>query len=193
MALETSIDVCVRNACTTLVFRETTGAYNIRTNLTGYGSPNPTIGSVTAATLVITDPNNNQYTLNLLAESFPSDNVDFEYEIPLADIGNRESIDDGLWSFVYTITTGGTDYIASKTALFHCNANCCVAKLLLDINEDPNDDSVKNKKAIEKYKKAFTFLQSLKHYAYCGNYDKFSNIKLIIDKLCVNSGCKSCN
>lgn len=192
MALETKIDVCVRDACTTLVFLETTGAYNVTTNATGYGTPNPTKASVTAVTLVITDPTDNVYTLDLSAKGFPSDNVDFEYEIPLSDIGNRESIDDGLWQFVYTVTSG-SEYIASKTALFHCNANCCVAKLLLNINEDPNDTSTKNKKAIEKYSKAFTFLQSLKHYAYCGNYDKFTNIKTIIDKLCVNSGCKTCN
>jgi hypothetical protein len=193
MALETSINVCIRNACTTLVFKETTGSYNEITNPTGYGSPNIETTDVVYAVLTIIAPNEQTYNINLFTLDFPSDNPDFEYEIPLSSLGNRSVIEDGYWQFIYTIVDDEAEiHIASKTAVFTCNSQCCINKLLLKINEDPKDLSTINKKRIDNYLKAKAFLESLKHYAYCGNLDKFNNIKLIIDKLCANNNCVSC-
>lgn len=192
MALETSIDICVKNACTTIVFKETTGQYNLTTNPTGYGSPNPTTASVTSAILSVISPDNVTYTIDLLdTGNFPSSNTDYEYEIPLVDLGNRTNIEDGYWQFVYTIVTGD-EYIATKTAIFHCNTKCCVDKMLLNIDTDCDCNELNDKK-IKNYTKAKAFYDALKHYAYCGNLNKFNNIKLIIDKLCKNINCKTCN
>jgi len=192
MALETSINICIKNACSTIVFKETTGAYNVTTNPTGYGSPNPTTASVTAAVLKVIGPDDVEYSIDMLAEGFPTTNVDLEYEIPLDLIGNRTVIEDGYWQFIYTVTST-TDYIATNTSIFTCNSQCCILKLLLAINEDSNDITVANKKKKDTYIMAKIHLEALKHYAYCGNLDKFDNIKLIIDKICENSGCDSCN
>lgn len=194
MALETSINVCIKNACTTIVFKETTGAYNVTTNATGWGSPNEVLSNATAAVLTVIDPSNVSYTINLFTTGdFPTDNPDFEYEIPLASLGGRTVIEDGYWQFIYTVTASATKYIATKTAIFTCNSACCVNKLLLLIDEDPNDTSKTNLKRIANYQKAKLYLDIIKHYAYCGSLDKFTNLKLILDKLCSNSSCNSCN
>lgn len=197
MALVPTINVCVKTACSVLTFKETTGVYNVTTNTGGYGSPNPlTTGPWTSVILTVIPPDGISYNIDLSTHGFPSNNQDFEYTIPMSDIGNRTKIEDGYWQFVYTIvlTSGTVTYIASKTALFTCNSNCCVNSMLLDISIDNSSAyGDANNKKINEYVKAKAFLDSLKYYAFCGNTEKFDNIKLIIDKICAKSNCKSCN
>jgi len=50
----------------------------------------------------------------------------------------------------------------------------------------PKDDSE------ELYNKAKTMFDSLENAAECGDLTTFNSIKKIIDKLCLNSGCKTC-
>lgn len=197
MALVPTINVCVKTACSVLTFRDTTGIYNITTNPTGYGSPNPIVGDFDTATLTIIAPDETEYVLDLISldAGFPSNNRDYEYTIPYTSIGNRTNIEDGYWQFIYTITTNSDiQYIASKTAIFTCNSECCVKAMLLDIDaENLSIYNITNTKRVNNYIKARAFLDALKYYAFCGNLDKFSNIKLVIDKICAKSGCKTCN
>jgi hypothetical protein len=193
MALEIDFDICTQTACTEIKFTETTGIYQALSNPTGYGAPNPLVGDFVTATLLIIDPDGEEYEIDLGAESYPK-NDDDGYVIPAVDIGSRTLIEDGYWQFVYTIVDGAAEsYSATKTLIFSCNTNCCVRRLLLAINPDPNDTSVTNKKKIDRYLKAKIYLDLLKHYAYCGSTEDFDNLKLVIDKICENNGCDSCN
>lgn len=196
MALTTHINACVKTACSVLTFRDTTGEYNVLTNSSGYGGINPDVGDFNIALLSITAPDGTQYNLDLkaLSAGFPTTNTDYEYIIPSNQIGGRTVIEDGLWEFIYYINDGINTYTAVKQSIFTCNANCCVKSMLLNI--DPLDSSIQNKvnyKKIQEYNKAFAFLESLKYYAFCGNLSKFNNIKLVIDKICAKSNCKTCN
>lgn len=196
MALIPTINVCVKTACSVLTFKETTGTYNVTTNPGGYGTPNPITGDFVTAVLTIIAPSGTQYDVDLidLSAGFPSSNVDFEYTIPSAQIGSRTNIEDGYWQFIYTINDGVDTYIASKTSIFTCNAQCCVNSMLLNIDaENSSIYNITNNKRISEYIKAKAFLDSLKYYAFCGNLDKFTNIKKVIDKICAKSGCKTCN
>jgi len=194
MALTPTINVCIKSACTQLAFYDTTGEYNVSTNPGGYGSPNPNTGSFTSAILTIITPDNTIYNVDLTALSagFPNSNEEFSYIIPSAQIGGRTTIEDGYWQFIYTIDNG-TTYIASKTSIFTCTSTCCVNKMLLAIDFEASFDNKANNKKITDYLKAKAFLDALRNYAYCGNTSKVENIKLIIDKLCARSGCKTCN
>lgn len=195
MALVPSINVCVKTACSILTFSDTTGVYNDETNPTGYGTPNPDTDDFDQATLVIIAPDETEYTIDLtdLDAGFPTNNPDFQYTIPSELIGDRTIIEDGYWQFIYTITNGDT-YIASKTSIFTCNSQCCVNAMLLNIDaENTSIFNITNTKRINEYIKAKAFLDALKYYAFCGNLDKFTNIKLVIDKICAKSGCKTCN
>lgn len=191
MALEPKLSICVKNACSTLVISETTGAYSA-TNVGGYGTPNPATGDVSAASLKIIAPDETEYTINLLTEGFPNTNSSFEYEIPSADVDDRTNIEDGYWQFIYTVTASGTDYIGTTSAILHCNISCCINKMLLNLDTDCDCDE-QNTTKIQDYVKAKAFLDALRHYAYCGNLDKFDNIKLILDRLCAKTDCKTCN
>lgn len=196
MALDPTINLCLRTGCNELVFSETTGIYNASSNLGGYGTPNPVTGNVISAVLTVISPSNQTYTINLFTTTFfPTSDTTFEYTLPLAQLGNRTIIEDGQWQFIYTIVTRimgvDTTYIANTSGIFTCNSTCCVQELLLDIDE-VNIDSKENIKRIDNYKKASSFLAVLKYYANCSNLNMFNNIKLILDKLCANNDCKTC-
>ncbi len=194
MALTPTINLCLANGCQVLTFKDTTGAYSV-SNPTGYGTPNPEIVDFVSAVLTVIAPDETEYEIDLFADSFPTVDVDQEYEIDLDDLGSRTSIEDGYWSFIYTIVTAGAvTYTATFGAIFLCNARCCVQRILLKIDENKFGTTDKqNQKYINNYLKAKAILDTLTYYAYCGNLDKFDNIKLVLDKMCNNIDCTTCN
>lgn len=190
MALQLNFSTCVINACTEIRFTETTGVYS-SANTGGWGTPNIDLSDAVTATLAITPyGSTTTYTLDLLATTlFPTDNISFTYDIPLSDIGSPTSIVDGQWLFVYTITDATDTYTKSIYKYFFCNSECCVTSMQPDID---TCDCCKETSDYKNYILAWTQLQSLKKAAACGDSDNFTAIKKIVDKLCLNSGCKTC-
>lgn len=197
MALEIDFDICISNSCKAMTFTELTGAFSA-TNATGWGAPNPITSTITTALLQITDPGNSIYTIDLLAQGFPTSNSNLEYSIPFSSIGlGTGTVTDGQWKFLYYIVdtadpTSAVTYMAAHNFLFYCNSQCCVTNMLADIDADDCDCNIENTRRIDNYRKAKTFLASLIHAARCYQVTKFNNIKSIVDKLCQNSGCETC-
>lgn len=190
MALTPKIDLCIINNCTQIRFSENTGFYN-PTNLGGYGTPNLTVGSVTTAVLTITNPAGTSYTIDLFATTiFPSNILYTSYDIPLGSIGSPTSIEDGEWKFVYTVGDGTDEYSVTIYKYFYCNSACCVKQMLADL--DLSCDCCKDSAEYKTYELAWVQLESLKKAAACGDADNFAAIKKIVDKLCLNNGCKTC-
>lgn len=190
MSLQLNFNTCVINSCSQIRFNETTLPYNIN-NLGGYGTPNPLDSSFTSAILEITNPNNISYTIDLFNTTlFPTYNSSLYYDIPLNSIGNPNTIIDGKWKFVYTISDGTNTYTKTVYKLFYCNSECCVTKMQPTIEVDC--DCCNKTDSYSNYIKAWSFLQSLKNAAKCGDTTLFSSIKKIVDKLCLNSECKTC-
>ena len=190
MALIPKIDLCVINNCTQIRFSENTGFYN-PANLTGWGTHNPSVSTMTSAILEITPPGGIKYTINAFATTiFPSDVYGTSYDIPLSLIGNPTSIIDGQWLFTYIVSDGKETYTTSIYKYFYCNSECCVTQMLADL--DLSCDCCKNSDSYKNYILAWTQLQSLKKAAACGDSTNFITIKKIVDKLCLNSGCKTC-
>lgn len=190
MAVTIDFDVCLDNACDTLTFTETTGAYSA-TNLTGWGAPNATTGSVTGAYLQVTNPAGTVYTINILSSGFPSSNPSFSYTIPNGSIGGVTNIVDGHWKFFLYYTDGVNTYQKVRNYLFYCNTECCVQELLADIEVNDCDCCDQDEK-IKTYIKAKTFLESLKNAARCFQVSNFEAIQEILSGICNNSGCSSC-
>jgi len=191
MALQLNFSACVINGCTQIQFKETTGYYSAA-NTGGWGTPNSELTDVLTATLSVTPyGSTTTYVIDLLATTlFPTDNSSFTYDIPLSDIGSPTSIVDGQWLFVYTVDDGTTVYTKSIYKYFFCNTECCVTDMLAAL--DLSCDCCKETSDYKNYILAWTQLQSLKKAAACGDSDNFTAIKKIIDKLCLNSGCKTC-
>lgn len=190
MSLQLNFDLCVTDACTQIKVTETTGFYST-INTGGWGSPNIDLGDAITATLAITPYGSAiTYTIDLLATTlFPTNNPYFTYNIPLSAIGNPTSIADGQWLFVYTVSDGTDTYTKTIYKYFYCNTECCVTSMLPDID---TCDCCKETSDYKNYILAWTQLQSLKKAAACGDSTNFTAIKKIIDKLCLNSGCKTC-
>jgi len=140
MALVLDFTICESSDCTEFTFTDVTGIYNASTNPTGWGAPNPLIGSaITPCNLVITLPDGTtSYTIDLATTSpvFPVDQAPNELTLDMSDIGGTagDSIPDGIYTFVYTVTssTGGT-YTQTATVAFYCQVNCCVMSMFKDI------------------------------------------------------------
>ena len=199
MALLPTLSFCLTNSCSELLVSETTGVYNALTNLGGYGAPNPTTAIVTSYSLVITDPSNVQYTINLFANGFPTTDSTIEYSIPLSSLGNRTVIEDGFWQFSWTVASNVAlqefTAVGNSAEYFTCNSACCVAALLAAIELD-EDDCNCNKEQSQKildYLKAKAFLEALRNAAFCGKLTLFTNIKAAIDKMCAKVDCRTCN
>jgi len=189
MALQLNFSTCVINSCSQIRFTETTGVYN-SSNTTGYGTPNPLDSAMTSATLTITNPDGVTYTLDLFVTSlFPTYNTSQYYDIPLSSIGSPTSIEDGEWLFVYTVSDGVDTYTKTIYKYFYCNSECCIKQMQPNVE---TCDCCKETQSYKDYILAWTQLESLKKAAACGDVDNFNAIKKIVDKLCLNNGCKTC-
>lgn len=189
MALNLQFDICVINGCTQLQFSENTGIYTL-SNTGGWDDPNIPTSFIVSATLLIKGPDNIEYTIDLKAEGFPSIVKGTSYNIPLSSMGNPTTITDGQWYFVYTVVDDNDEvYSTGIYKYFTCNTKCCITNMLAKVNtcdSCPQNDSEKE------YLKAKTMFDSLENAAECGDNTTFTSIKKIIDKLCLNSGCKTC-
>lgn len=189
MALSIDFNICLDTACSEFNFTETTGLYSA-TNTGGWGTPNADIGDIVTALLQVTGPDGTPYTINLLTESFPSSNSSFSYEFLTSVVGDYE---DGAWQFLlYYVDDSGTVYQKKHNYLFYCNTACCVETMLANI-EVGECDNCNDIAKIDTYLKVKVFLDTLKYAAKCYQVSNFTSIKSILDKLCVNSGCRSCN
>lgn len=190
MAVQLSFDVCMSPDCKLLSFTEETGVYDATNNIGGWGTPNEATTDATNATLTITDTDDVSTVLTLYSQ-FPSSTDTVSRNINMDDIGGAigDKFPDGLYTFLYTVTTATTTYTQTIKKLFFCQAACCVSQLFADITDEDCDCQ---EEAEDKALKAFTVLQALKYNAHCGKEDRFDNLLTILDKLCNSEDCSSC-
>lgn len=193
MAVVLSFEICEGSGCNSLIFKETTGAYNAETNITGWGAPNEPTSDATAATLTIELGDGTSYTIDLFATGdFPTTDTTFEYEILPTQIGyasDDDQIDDQIITFTYSVTTDSTTYTQVVVQAFYCQVQCCVNTMFVEL--DFECDCAQNE--IDTALKAFAMLQGLKQASGCGNTTNFNNILTQLNKLCANSDCSACN
>lgn len=190
MSLQLNFSTCVTNGCTNIKFTETTGTYTT-SNLGGWGVPNIILADANTAILTIIDPSSNEYEVDLFTDySFPSSNSDYYIYITAESLG-LSSIEDGKWTFTYTITTDTESYSKTKYSLFYCNSECCVKQLLTDLDLEDCGCGCKDLDRSD-YIKAWSHLEALKNAAQCGSVTLFTKLKKIVDKLCKNKDCKTC-
>lgn len=126
MAFRPFLDVCFEN-CSTIKFVDTTNIYSA-SNTIGWNSPNITSAVVTAATILVTDEDDETLftydVLDQLPATVTGDIVfeNYEYALP-----------DGEFTVTYTLTTATAVYTYSTTLLNSCNFECCIDQLIATI------------------------------------------------------------
>lgn len=187
MALEILFEVEESEDCLEWDLTDTTGAYNVTTNPTGYGSPNtassaivsaiinvlpygetvPTIFTLTIATNVVTaatwtapDGTVTNILADLAYTVFPfTEAAPFTIYGEWMGNGADSELTSGAYNFEYIIATSGgaLTYNTDIDQLITCQVCCCVRSAAVDLDAS---DCKCNKEKVDKAVRASIFLDS---------------------------------
>ena len=118
MALVLDFDVCLKDNCTKISVKDITGAYEVNTNPTGWGSPNMAGSAVTTATITI---GTQEETVTTTIPDTPSGDFTFP-DITL------DATADGSYTITYEVTDGTSTISTEKTFFIDCAITCCIQK-----------------------------------------------------------------
>lgn len=191
------LDFCVNqsSSCKVLTFYEQTGAYSA-TNTGGFGSPNESTTNAVAAILTVTPPTSavgTQFNLFTNSPAYPQTNDTVGFGMKSQDLGMTADIafPDGIYTFVYTVTTSAAVYVQTKTIFLSCNAACCVNKQIAEVAADTCD--CEDDEDFQDALKVYVLYQALCYAATCGNVNRFSDLLNAINSYCNITSCNSCN
>lgn len=182
------------NDCKNLIFTETTGAYNVTTNPTGWGTPNIPLANATAASIIITTPSGASFTFVITSSGFPTTTITKQYIVNCSSLTMSGGLVDGEYTVVYNVNYldgSGEPAIFTTTLRTYivCNLKCCVDRMLTNINDWDCDC---NKDVKEDYLTAFSIYQQILHSIECGDLTTADNNIKLANRLCKNLDCSTC-
>lgn len=194
MALQVDFTVENGSNCKSIIFTETTGAYS--NPETGYGSPNPTLATVTSAILsivnltTITTYDDIEITASESNEQTIINTSDLEIAgVSIGDV----TLPDGLYEFTYTVTVSDeVDYTQVVKSLFLCESCCKIKKLAANVDVDCgccNDDCADD---MWKFLEAHTLYKALTWSGACGSESEISENIENLQEFLINIDCKNC-
>jgi hypothetical protein len=192
MAFELSLTACLKDSCETLKIPETTGAYDVSLNPTGWGAPNPTLAGITEATLSITLPEEEDAVeFDVTSTITGATIVDGEFlldELTMEDFDSSGAFPDGFYDFEYVVTSGGTDYTFTAKILFTCTVECCIQKMRTNFHKKLCGCEWENYWAY--YQGALRELDALRYNAACYNYTQANYHLAALQKICKIVNCE---
>jgi hypothetical protein len=111
---------------------DSTGLYNLTTNPTAWGSPNPTRAGITSATVKIYLPDEDDpivtttVTATVQAGGSTVDMLLYSYLPSDFGLSDDDPLPDGIYRMVYTVVSGGTTYTSDQYFLNYYTVKCCV-------------------------------------------------------------------
>lgn len=187
MALELSYQVCLQECCKEIQLTDITYDYS-PDNLGGWGAPNDDRGSVVEATLLLTDPNGTDYSIDITTE-VQNDEV---IVITSDEIGLSAGVDipSGVYYFTISVDTG-TITTFDCTKLFYCIEAKAINKLIGEF--DPCDIcKCEQGDELQDILDIWTYFLVLQNAACCGKIDKFNELLEIINQLLGSNPCSNC-
>ena len=138
-AMAIALTYCITESddATAFTVEETTGVYNASTNTGGWGAPNPTIASATAATITLsqlTDAATNTYTDAVTVSVYPTlpNTTETLKELTAEDFdyGTDSTFPDAVYKIIYAVTSSSAA-ITSVTQYkgFYANLDCSIKQL----------------------------------------------------------------
>lgn len=175
---------------TTLTIKDLTGAFSF-SNTGGYGSINPELASVTAATLDITTSNGTKYHVDVLSNSFP--NI-VNGEVTLGASNFPSGFSDGLAQITLTLEGSelGIPWRVQKvfTLFITATVRCCVDKLAANVKSWDNCCENTNAKT---FVKAYNMLVNINYLAKeCCFFTKATEVLVQLQNLCKSNNCTTC-
>ena len=197
MAIKVNFKIVEACDSKSILFTDTTGAYS-SANITGWGAPNPLIGTVIDVEIIIIAPDGNTYVISMadISGDLPSDSNGI-FNIHMGYLGGTmgATIQQGIYSVEYRVIYADgsvTGQLVSKRKYVLATSviKCCVHKMLasLDMCDDcPCGEDKSN--ALE----AYTLYKAMLYAYACGSLTKAGKMATQVNKLCNYLGtCASC-
>lgn len=200
MALQLSISAVKSSDCTKFTFSETTGAYDVTDNPTGWGVPNEDIANVASAEVIVKDYSNSiTYDTIDVSASFPDSAGTATYDINWVDLDlsgtdvTGTSFPDSIYCITYRVTmNGGQIYEATVYKLVLCVLECQVYSTINTL-VDNDCANCSTKVNIEKFLTSMTLLRAIHANAQCPS--SLTDLQVMITTLenyFKNFKCKNC-
>jgi len=196
MALVLKFSATLGDDCKSFNFIENTGAYDVSTNPTGWGTPNLSLGSVTSATLTVKNLTTNVTydDLTITPSSTVGNTTTFTTEdlkVNGTSIGDV-TLPDGQYCLIYTITAHSATYQQTIKKVWLCETCCklktkaCELDLECGCCNDPCADE------IWKFLQAWTELKIIEYSAYCSSESNINNKIKSLQSFIQTFDCPNC-
>jgi len=199
MALIPTISACL-NGCTGITIKDTTGFYNVTTNLGGWNANStvyrvgPITPNVQSATITITlnSASTPFLTVDVTAAVqeaiFPIFDI---YAYTPTDAYSNSTLADGSYTITYTIIDDSDiTYTTDTTVVVYCNVACCVSKKATGVATELCNDC--DSQSYENFLIADGILQALKAVAECSGEAEFLKLLNKLQRLCGTSTTGGC-
>lgn len=189
MSLLPSFVILQSDNSETISVYDNTGAYSA-TNAGGYGSPNPTIGDVTEATLAISlrssDGTFAEYNTIDVYPTLPNVlETPFEISGEDAGFGTDALFPDGIYQMVYTVSGDGFSESVTEYIVLQASINACYTEAAVTLSQCAcNCDSLDNGIIEMDF-----YLGQLERAKVSGNLNWIANILSKLTNLCTACGC----
>jgi hypothetical protein len=174
-----------------MVISDITGAYDVTTNPTGWGTPNASHTDIVLASLEVTTPTGVVFTSDpalLLATITGATTDPFELDVFLP---TGTTFVDGIYHIVYTVSTSTDSYLTTIDIAMDCLVSCCVDKMFAEL---PNKmcDSCNYMEFLENALQAEALLKAFRCASSCGDSVKANAILASLQTICNWADCQ-CN
>lgn len=186
MALKPKIIINTSSDCKTWYLQDGTDTYNAL-NLGGFGSPNPEISDVTAATVILTLSDGTVTDAIDVYDTLPNLNdILFEYTNEDAGLDAATPFPDGITSWEYSVTlSDGTEITNNGYQVVLCQLECCQKRL-------GSADLSCSKSKMKKFIEVSDYITKIKFSAACGNTTAVTTLLEKAQRLCAGTSC-SCS
>lgn len=194
MAITLKYCITESDDATSFSVLETTGVYDASTNPTGWGAPNPTIASCTAATITLsqlTDAATNTYTDAVTVSVYPTLPNVTDTEVVLTaedfDYGDDATFPDAVYKITYAVTSSSAAITSvTQYRAFTANLDCSIKTLADNVSICSCNCSGLE----EQLREIYFWRRLLSSAICCGNLNQITKL---IEKLTrLTSNCDGC-
>jgi len=183
MAIIPALEACFKENNTLLQLTDATLAYSLG-NLGGFGTPNDASTDITSATILITFPDSSTQTVDVTSQ-ISAGVVVGKYVFTNV---TPDSTIDGLYTFLYTITSPSGTVTFTLYKLFLGHIRCCLDKLWTQV-PDKMCSECETDTFIDRCLTAEGYYNSLVSMGGCGQLTTITKILTQIQTLCDFEDC----
>lgn len=183
--------------CTYFTVVQTTGIYNVSTNLTGWGTPNDELSGVQDSYVTVknvTAPTTYQ-KVEITASASSSTNIIYKDLIKSGEtvaIGGSEIL-DGIYSFEhFVLLTNNSVYNETVYSMSLCQIECKIKQLTSKYIASILDNCKCEEKLLNTFVEVMSLYDVLKLAFQCGKFDEFKRILTNLQSLLAIVDCEKC-